>query len=65
VCAYAGEVLAVLEAALGDAYHEVNLEACSCVHALVGELGRWLMRYKRRCGRQTEGSVVGCGLNAL
>lgn len=37
VCAYAAEVLAVLEAALGDAYHEVNLEACACIEALVGE----------------------------
>lgn len=41
VCAYAGETLAVLKAALADAFHEVNLEACACIQALVGELGTW------------------------
>lgn len=37
-CAYASEVLSVLEAALGDTFHEVNMEGCACVEALVGEL---------------------------
>lgn len=38
--AYAGEVLSMLEAGLADAYHEVNIEACACVEALVGERRR-------------------------
>ncbi|GBF95342.1 hypothetical protein Rsub_07770 [Raphidocelis subcapitata] len=38
-CAYAGEVLAMLEAALADAYHEVCIEACACVEALAASLG--------------------------
>jgi hypothetical protein len=36
-CAYAAETVAVVEAALADAFHEVNVEGCACVEALVGE----------------------------
>lgn len=36
-CAYGGEVLGAVEAALADAFHEVNVQGCACVGALVGE----------------------------
>jgi hypothetical protein len=34
--AYADEVMGMLEAALADAFYDINIEACSCVLALVG-----------------------------
>jgi hypothetical protein len=36
VAAYASEVVAMLEVAVGDSYYEVNLEACAAVESLTG-----------------------------
>jgi hypothetical protein len=52
----------MLEAALGDAFHEVNTEACRCIEALVGasRAGRVLARPHPHAARGS--GHLGCQL---
>lgn len=36
IAAYAGEVVVLIQVALGDAFHEVNNQGCAAVEALTG-----------------------------